>query len=349
MPDMDGFTFAEIVREDAQLSKCAIVMVSSAARPGDAEKCRQLGIIRHLTKPVIQSELLNTILDIVGARVVDDILASAADAAPTEQTPLNILLAEDGLINQRVAVGLLKMKGHNVSVANNGKDAVETLQNGNFDVVLMDVQMPEMDGFEATSAIREQEQKSGEHTPIIAMTASAMKGDRERCLEAGMDNYISKPIDPEQLFNLLDTLDSVANESKVSNAEATGSRHETTSQVTSSSDVIDYEIALEQIPGGMEAVLEMSQLLLTECPRLMNELRAALDAGDANCVQRAAHTLKGSASVFGAKYVVEYAARIEKMGRSENLHDAPAAISKLEFEVERLKVAFDEAASASGT
>jgi CheY-like chemotaxis protein/anti-sigma regulatory factor (Ser/Thr protein kinase) len=201
MPEMDGFELAERVAKTPHFREPAMIMVSSAARPGDAERCRQLGIARHLIKPVVQSELLDSILHALRHEFVEESLPSGPSGPPPTATPvLRILLAEDGLVNQRVATGLLKKYGHLVVVANNGREAVEALDKQAFDGVLMDVQMPELDGFEATAAIREQEQRTGRHIPIIAMTASAMKGDRERCLAAGMDGYISKPIDPEQLY-----------------------------------------------------------------------------------------------------------------------------------------------------
>jgi CheY-like chemotaxis protein len=349
MPEMDGFAFAERVRGDAQLKGCGIVMVSSAARPGDAARCRNLAIARYLTKPVIQSELLNTILNMVGAKTVGEILSSChTGERPSDEPTLKVLLAEDGLINQRVAVGLLKMKGHAVTIANNGKEAVSAVENGRFDVVLMDVQMPEMDGFEATKVIREKEQPSGRHTPIVAMTASAMKGDRERCLEAGMDNYISKPIDPVQLYALLDEY-KPSNQNTVTASGRPLDVHASESDNTMNikSDVFDFEAALERIPGGMDIVKEMAELMMTECPKLLAELRAGLDTGKAQEVQRAAHTIKGSASVFGAKYVVERASRMEQMGREGDLSEGAAAFADLEIELNRLIAAMKGVTSSS--
>jgi len=205
MPEMDGFTVAERIQEDADLNCAALIMVSSAARPGDAQRSKELGIFRYLTKPVVQSELLNVILDMIGEPVVEGILASArADQSAATTPTLRVLLAEDGLVNQRVAVGLLEKRGHEVVLATNGREAVAALEKDSFDVVLMDIQMPEMDGYEATAAIREKEQQTGEHMPIIAMTAAAMKGDREECLAAGMDGYIAKPVNADQLFETLE-------------------------------------------------------------------------------------------------------------------------------------------------
>ncbi len=201
MPNMDGFQMAEAINKRSEIPDCALIMVSSGANPYDAQKCRQLGIQRFMLKPVVQSQLLSTILGVV-AKPSDT--PPAADQDKSRQpkvASLDILLAEDGLVNQKVAVGLLK--GHNVVIAEDGKQALEMMQRGKFDLVFMDVQMPEMDGLEATAAIRELERKTGAHTPIIAMTASAMTGDRERCLDAGMDGYISKPFSVKELNAVL--------------------------------------------------------------------------------------------------------------------------------------------------
>lgn len=200
MPGMDGFELAKRIREDTELNECIMIMISSGVRPRDAERCRELGIAGHMSKPFVQSELLKTILAAVGESVVDSVDAIEQVVEPADERPrLKILLAEDGLVNQRVAVGLLKMQGHVVTIASNGREAVEAIRGESFDLVLMDVHMPELDGLEATVAIREYESPQGRHTPIIAMTAAAMKGDREQCLQAGMDGYVSKPVDPEQL------------------------------------------------------------------------------------------------------------------------------------------------------
>ncbi len=208
MPGLDGFEFAERVRADARLRATEIIMVSSATQLGHVERCRQLGIARYLTKPVLQSELLNSLLSLTSAEParVAAVTPAPADAARPPARQLKILLAEDGLVNQRVAVGLLRMRGHEVTVAEDGRQAVAAWESGAFDLILMDLQMPEMDGFEATAAIREKEKRSGRHIPIVAMTASAMKGDRERCLAAGMDGYVAKPIERDQLYAAIDRL-----------------------------------------------------------------------------------------------------------------------------------------------
>ncbi len=204
MPEVDGCTLLEAVREDPEISRTAVIMLTSGARPGDVQRCERLGIVARLMKPVVQAELLDAIGMAVGVgeRQAE---ADAADATPPAQavSPLRVLLAEDSLMNQRLAVALLEKEGHHVEVAKNGRQVLEMLDRGSFDVILMDVEMPELDGYAATEQIRQREAGTGQHIPIIAMTAHAMKGDRERCLAAGMDDYIAKPIRGLQLMELL--------------------------------------------------------------------------------------------------------------------------------------------------
>ncbi|MEM8665883.1 MAG: response regulator [Planctomycetota bacterium] len=200
MPDMDGFGLAERIRADHALDSCQLIMASSAATPDHAELCEKYGIARYMLKPVVQSELLQTILEVLEPEASQD-PSGTSHADATDMRPLNILLVEDGLVNQKVALGMLR--SHSVVLAENGKEAIDRLGERDFDLVLMDVQMPVMDGLEATKEIRLKEVVSEKHVPIIAMTASAMKGDRERCLEAGMDGYISKPITKQDLSELI--------------------------------------------------------------------------------------------------------------------------------------------------
>src|SRR5208337_4987123 len=204
MPDMDGFTLVERVRQQADLRKMTIMMLTSVGQRGDAARCRELGIAAYLIKPIGQSQLLDAILNVLGTR------AQAADAPRPNlvtrhslregQRKLRILLAEDNAVNQKLASRLLEKRGHTVVVAANGREALKALEKEEFDLVLMDVSMPEMDGLEAARAIRAAEQTTGAHLPIIAMTAHAMKGDRERCLAAGMDGYLAKPVQARELF-----------------------------------------------------------------------------------------------------------------------------------------------------
>jgi len=206
MPETDGFTLAHQIKRDPELASTIIMMLSSGDQPGEVARCEELGIVHYLLKPVKQSELFDAIVLALGVTKAEDAVADQPSAPARRLRPLRILLAEDSLVNQKVAVGLLHKEGHTVTVASNGKEAIAVAASQDFDLILMDVQMPEMDGLEATGVIRAQQRQRGRHTPIIAMTAHAMKGDRERCLEAGMDDYVAKPIRAKQLFDVIETV-----------------------------------------------------------------------------------------------------------------------------------------------
>jgi signal transduction histidine kinase/CheY-like chemotaxis protein len=212
MPEMDGFGFAKRIKTDPHLAEAVIVMLTSGERLGDVRRCRELGVSAYLMKPVRRDELRASIIAALTVQPEefdgDDVVVQTGDhlrrPAARERRPLQILLTEDNLVNQRVAGGILTKAGYGVVTANNGSEALEALRERDFDLVLMDVQMPVMDGFEATNAIRIKEKLTGEHVPIIAMTAHAMKGDEARCLKAGMDGYISKPIRGRDLLELVE-------------------------------------------------------------------------------------------------------------------------------------------------
>jgi CheY-like chemotaxis protein len=206
MPEMDGFALANKIKQNPNLSSSSLVMLTSASTRGDAERCRELGISAYLMKPVKQSYLLDTIMLAIGPAPErkDRIPLITRYTIRKERPRFRILLAEDNIINQKVAVHILGKKGHKVTVANNGQEVLSILKKKTFDLILMDVQMPEMDGFEATVTIRKKEKKTRSHIPIIAMTAHAMKGDRERCLDAGMDDYVAKPLKPEELMKTIE-------------------------------------------------------------------------------------------------------------------------------------------------
>jgi CheY-like chemotaxis protein len=205
MPSMDGFALAECIKRNPQWESATIMMLTSAGQRGDAKRCREIGVAAYLTKPVRREELLDAILTALGTTPIKEAKPALVTrhSLRENRNHLRILLAEDNAVNQLLATRLLERRGHSVTVAGNGKEALVALEKGSFDLVLMDVQMPEMDGFEATAAIREREKHIGNHLPVIAMTAHAMKGDRERCLAAGMDDYITKPIRPEELAEML--------------------------------------------------------------------------------------------------------------------------------------------------
>ena len=334
MPEMDGFTLAERIRQDPELVGSTLMMLSSANRREDSARCRELGVARYLTKPVRQSTLLDAIMTTLGAsaRVGDRDELAAADALPGEaRRKLRLLLAEDNAVNQRLAVGLLKKHGHQVVVVGNGREALEALDGPPFDAVLMDVQMPEMDGLEATAAIRAREATTGAHTPIIAMTAHALKGDRDRCLAAGMDAYVSKPLRPQELWGVLEGL-----------PVATGDADAAAAGTAAHAAAFDRAAALERVDGDVELLKELAGLFLDDCPARMAEIRQAIVQRDAAKLQRAAHTLKGSVGHFGARETFEAAQRLERDGRDQDWDQAAEDGAALEAALVRLQPALAE-------
>jgi two-component system, sensor histidine kinase and response regulator len=240
---------------------------------------------------------------------------------------LRILLAEDNLVNQRLAVGLLEKRGHTVVIAADGNQALAALEREPFDLMFMDVQMPEMGGFEATVRIRAREKETGKHLPIIAMTAYAMKGDRERCLASGMDGYVSKPILAAELFRAIDQALTTAGQGLPLPANGLAAV------------VFDQVASLERTGGNEELLGEMAVLFAAECPKHLQEIREAIARQDAAGLARAAHTLRGSVSNFCAPAAVAAVGELETMGRNSELEGAAVACEALEAALEQLKPA----------
>jgi two-component system, sensor histidine kinase and response regulator len=212
MPGMDGFSLAERIKQDPLLAPTAIIMLTSGGQRGDVARCRDLQVSAYLAKPTGMTELKHTLQRaLAGNPVRTESVAEADRKTPAvSRKKLRILLAEDNIVNQRLAVRLLEKRGHTIMVVPDGRQALASMENEEFDVVLMDMQMPDMNGFEATAAIRANEIRTGRRQRIIAMTAHAMRGDRERCIEAGVDAYLSKPVKPGELFHAVETTGNMA-------------------------------------------------------------------------------------------------------------------------------------------
>jgi PAS domain S-box-containing protein len=333
MPEMDGFELAERIKHRPELANATVMMLSSGQR-ASAERRHELGIAACLTKPIRQSDLLDTILTVLGDRTV---AAHEPTARPREllrqsHRRLHILVAEDNAVNQRLALKLLEKRGHTAVVAANGKEALGAYTAENFDLILIDVQMPELDGFAVTRAIREREAHAPvrsaptSHIPIIAMTAHAMKGDRERCLEAGMDSYISKPLNPERLYEVIESVTSASAEANNTATEPRGSE-----------PLFDHEALLTRVADDQDLLREIVGLFLAEAPELMQAVRESVERRDSSSLQRSAHTLKGSVANFGAKGAYEIALKLETMGRTGDLSRASAMLAELEAAVSRLE------------
>ena len=315
MPEVDGFMLAGDIRKQYQAAEPVIMMLTSGDRPTDIAECERLGIASYLLKPIKQSELLEAIqlsLGLTGPRTP---LAAAAHVCQCR--PLKILLAEDSLVNQQLAVALLSGEGHEVVVANNGREAVAAVETGAFDMVLMDVQMPEMDGLEATAIIRRNEAAGGgRRLPIIAMTAHALAGDRERCIDAGMDGYTSKPINADELFAAIKDLAAGQSEPSPPAASVDG-------------DPVDWDAALKVVRGDQRLLTMIVATALGEIPELLAAVRGAVTGGDPQALRRAAHTIKGSVRYFGANRMTELAARLEGLAEKENFHAARETLPAL--------------------
>ncbi len=332
MPGMDGFALAERIKQNPQLAGATIMMLASDGQRGDAARCRELGIAVYLIKPIRQSELREAILVALGkAAGKERATVITRYTCWDDRRRLQILLAEDNAVNQQYAVRLLEKRGHIVTVASNGNEALALLKGSRFDLVLMDVQMPRMNGFQATAAIRKEEESTGRHLPIIAMTAHAMEGDRDRCLAAGMDAYVAKPVKVEELIEAVKNL---VRWPEVNQGATTIGPWE--------QEPIDTASALARVEGDVELLHELVALFLKELPDLVTDLRGAVTAGDARAIERAAHKLKGSVGNFSAHPAFEAALRLENIGRAGDLTEAELSYYALLQEIEVLKPAFDD-------
>jgi PAS domain S-box-containing protein len=332
MPEMDGFALAEQIRANPELVGATIMLLVPAERPDSAARCKAVGISASVLKPVKQSELLNTVLEVLNTSALVPRPGPAAPAARPEAPgeglrPLAVLLAEDNLVNQRLAVRLLEKRGHRVTVANNGNEALAVLEKQTFDVVLMDLEMPELGGFDATAQLRARERGTGRHVPVIALTAHAMKGDRERCLAGGMDGYVSKPIRAAELFT---ALEEVLGPPAPQEPKAEPAR-------PADADVMDVKAALEHVGGDPQLLREVAEVFLAESPAMLAAVGEAVAARDAARLKRAAHTLKGSAGTFAAPTAFEAAFRLEQMGATNNLAQAMTAWDALRQAIDHLR------------
>jgi len=289
---MDGFALAERIRQDPQLESAIIMMLTSTEQGEDAARCKQLGISAYMVKPVRKGELLSAILNILGrlALTEDKVEGKAKQAT----SGLRILLVEDNPVNQTVGLRMLEKMGHSAELARNGQEALERIVEQKFDLVLMDVQMPEMDGLTATQHIRASEKKSGGHLPIIATTARAMRGDREACLAAGMDGYVSKPISREELEAAIVEQTSHPGHRDPLPAAVSANKPATASKMGG----WDVRESLERI-GNDECLLrEVTDIFLEETPKLLGRLREAVTSQAAEIVERTAHSLKGELALL---------------------------------------------------
>ncbi len=326
MPDMDGFTIAQRIKDDPQLAT-SIIILTSAAQGGDGARCRALGLAGYLTKPVMSAELLEAVQAVFGGLNTNrPTTLVTTHSIREDRSRLRLLLAEDNPVNQVMIARMLAKRGHRVRAVENGRQVLAALEAEAFDLIIMDVQMPDLDGFETTVAIRERERGTGRHIPILALTAHAMKGDRERCLQKGMDGYASKPIQSEELFAAIETL--------LPHGEMPIQRKPGTPSVAG--DAVDLQGALLSVDGDSELLVEAVRLCLDDSRTLLDRIRVALEEGDRGALAQSAHRLKGGLAAICARAAAQAAGRLETLAPQSDLQSIRQVVAALEQDLERL-------------
>ena len=419
MPELDGFDVAKMIKSAPSGEDVRIIMLSSSGQRGDSDRCKESGISGYLLKPIKQSDLFDAIMMTMGLRSEEMPTVITRHKVYEARESLNILLAEDNLINQTLATKLLETRGHRVTLASNGKEAVAAFKNGDFDLILMDIQMPEMDGFEATREIRKIEDRSQkpedgsqepefrgqksedrsqktkdrgqktevrsqksedkgqrsedrsqktedgkqeetlrvasyelrvkdekpestepatrnlqpvtrnpstiERVPIIAMTAHAMTGDREKCIDAGMDDYVSKPIQPEDLYSAINKVARQSQSAKEQKRTQLSQGSKTFSPTT-----FDLSVAMETVLGNKDLFREIAGMFLDSCSDYIAKIKKGIAENDGGILEREAHSLKGAIGNFSAREAYEVAGRLEKLGKEGEMTAAAEELSNLE-------------------
>jgi len=334
MPGMDGEKTLRAIKDDPEIKHVPVVIVTSIGERGDTARLEAWGCAGYLTKPVKQSQLFDTIITVLGRQKTKErpcSIVTRHTIAEQKRRALQALVAEDNPMNQKLAVALLTRAGYSVDAVENGRMTLEALKRKAYDLILMDVQMPAMDGFEATQAIRKMEDDR-KHIPIIAMTAHAMKGDRERCLEAGMDDYVSKPIEPQELFNIIEKW------TKSHHSKTRISKYKEYKKADYPKGVpIDLETALSRFDGDKEFFTGIVKEFLASAPKQLQILEEAAKKGDAGVIEVKAHSINGAASNLGAKRIADLCLKLELLGRTGDLAGAKEMIDKLKTELKHLE------------
>jgi two-component system sensor histidine kinase/response regulator len=328
MPDMDGEQTATAIKNDPMLADTIIVILTSLGRRGDAARMKALGCAGYLTKPAKQAQLFDALTMVLSHSQLrranqSPPLVTRHSLAEQKAASIRILLVDDHPVNRKLALILLERAGHKVDLAENGRQAVDAVQNNHYDAVLMDVQMPEMDGFEATHVIRSRE-TFGQHLPIIAMTAHAMKGDRERCLAAGMDDYVSKPLQPEELFAAL------ARQVVFAPASSEPAKPGPVTEITDAP--LNVKAALPRFGDDMSLFVELLGDFSERLPTDVQQLETAIKSGNATEVTQVAHKLKGASASFNAELLTSLAQQLEHAGKDNDLSNADNLFAQLKAE-----------------
>ena len=339
MPAMDGIELACKIKADPALSPTRLVLLTSLGQRGDGVDVREAGIEAYLTKPARQSDLYDALATVIGdpkaAPEEDPGLVTRSALRETRRaSKARLLVAEDNPVNQKVAVRMLERLGYRADVAANGLEAVEALGRIPYAAVLMDVQMPEMDGYEATAEVRRRERGTGRRTPVIAMTANAMAGDREEALNAGMDDYVPKPVKPQELREVLERW--VPEDPSNAPGPAAGGSAAPGNGVAGGAAPLDRAVLAnlaELEEGDGEGLLgELVSLFEQDARVRFSELYRAVEDGDARAVERASHALKGSSGNLGATPMARLCGELERAGSSGDLAQAPGLLEQIEAE-----------------
>ncbi len=330
MPVVDGFQLAELIRQRPELQPGTVMMLSSADRPNSTAKCRELGIATYLIKPISASALLEAILSTIDRDRISarhrrlPVINQDASLLQTQCVrSLNILLVDDHEPNRRLVESILKRRGHSVQSEEDGDAAINACRHQSFDAVLMDVQMPGRNGFSATRAIRKDEKTVGGHVPIIALTAHALKGDREKCLDAGMDGYLSKPIHADELIALVEQV-------ALPPTPETSHLNLTTPTETDTTDAFSIDAALRRMGGETDLLREHIGYVLSDVPQLVASIKESIDGDDAKSVEIAAHRLKSLVSSYDHSEARELCQSIESDAAKSNLSEATRRLARLE-------------------
>ncbi|MCL4524071.1 MAG: response regulator [Acidobacteria bacterium] len=337
MPGTDGFALAERMRELPGVQGATIMMLTSGMRPRTAARCRELGVAACLTKPVKQSDLLDAILEVLSAVPLRVSRQKAEAHVAQAARPLRVLVAEDQSANRMLVARILERRGHSAVCVQDGIEALSALKEQPFDAVLMDVQMPRMDGLATTRAIRRKEKSSGEHLRIVAMTAHAMKGDRERCLKAGMDAYVGKPIRPEEMLQALE-------QSAAPLAPATPPD----SPAAAADAPFDQAELLRRTGGDAELLRRLVEIVSFDSAEMFAKLRQAVAQQDAKALFTSAHALKGTLATLAARRAAGTALEVESMARAGDLDNASKLLSLLAEETSQALKALQEFVAKDG-
>ncbi len=342
MPEVDGLQLARQIHENSKWGKLPIILLSSMWGAGKGGDCDELGIMKVVSKPVKQSVLLDAIMHTMGMGTTRrKKVREKFGERPSDVPSMNILLAEDGKVNQVVAVRLLERRGHHVTVVENGHDAVEAARAEDYDVILMDIQMPVMSGYEAARAIRDREDGTGQHVPLIAMTAHAMPGDREDCLAAGMDDYISKPIESSDLYKVVESFSPASEpeaEREMNQREGMNERSNGTKQDSATFDAQRFRVRI----GDEELMSDLIEIFEDEMEQMLERVQAAQQAGRGEDLHRAAHSLKGLLGNYCADRALQSISKIDEQAQSGELDGLPELVENLVRELELLDQAMGE-------